>query len=55
MDIVPLISTKAADFVMELIEDAKAKGGKMIADGNREGNLIEPTLFDYVSTDMRLA
>ena len=55
VDIVPLISTKAADFVMELIEDAKAKGGKMIAGGNREGNLIEPTLFDYVTTDMRLA
>jgi len=55
VDIVPLISTKAADFVMELIEDAKSKGGKMIAGGNREGNLIEPTLFDYVTTDMRLA
>jgi glyceraldehyde-3-phosphate dehydrogenase (NADP+) len=55
VDIVALISTKAADFVMELIEDAKSKGGKMIAGGNREGNLIEPTLFDYVTTDMRLA
>lgn len=55
VDIVPLISTKAADFVMELIEDATAKGGKMIAGGNRKGNLIEPTLFDYVTTDMRLA
>ena len=55
VDIVPLISTKAADFVMELIEDTKSKGGKMIVGGNREGNLIEPTLFDYVTTDMRLA
>lgn len=55
VDIVPLIGTKAADFVMELIEDAKTKGAKMIAGGNREGNLIEPTLFDYVTTDMRLA
>lgn len=55
VDIVPLISTKAADFVMELIEDAKSKGAKMIAGGNRDGNLIEPTLFDYVTTDMRIA
>lgn len=55
VDIVPLINTKAADFVMELIEDAKSKGGKLIAGGNRQGNLIEPTLFDHVTTHMRLA
>lgn len=55
VDIVPLISTKAADFVCELMDDAKAKGAKLLAGGNREGNLIEPTLFDYVTTDMRLA
>lgn len=55
VDIVPLINTKAANFVMELIEDAKSKGARLIAGGNREGNLIEPTLFDYVTTDMRIA
>ena len=55
VDIVPLINTKAADFVMELIEDAKEKGAVLLAGGNREGNLIQPTLFDYVNNDMRLA
>lgn len=55
VDIVPLISTKAADFVCELMDDAKAKGAKLLAGGNREGNLIRPTLFDCVTTDMRLA
>ncbi len=55
VDIVPLIGGKAADFVMELIEDAKNKGAVLLAGGNRKGNLIEPTLFDYVTTDMRLA
>lgn len=55
VDIVPLISTKAADFVCELMDDAKEKGAKLLAGGKREGNLIEPTLFDYVTTDMRLA
>ncbi len=55
VDIVPLISTKAADFVMELIEDAKNKGAKLLVGDTREGNLIYPTLFDYVTTDMRLA
>lgn len=54
-DVVPLINTKAADFVMELIEDAKEKGARLIAGGKREGNLIYPTLFDYVTTDMRVA
>lgn len=55
VDIVPLISNKAADFVIELIEDAKNKGANLIVGGNREGNLIYPTLFDNVTTDMRLA
>lgn len=55
VDIVPLISTKAADFVMELIEDAKQKGATLLTGGTREGNSIQPTLFDYVTTDMRLA
>ncbi|MDF2950939.1 MAG: NADP-dependent glyceraldehyde-3-phosphate dehydrogenase [Anaerocolumna sp.] len=55
VEIVPLINKKAADFVWELIEDATAKGAKLIYGGKREGNLIYPTLFDYVATDMRVA
>ena len=55
LDVVPLISSKAADFVMELIADAQDKGASLVIGGNREGNLIEPTLFDHVTRDMRLA
>ncbi|WP_124066155.1 NADP-dependent glyceraldehyde-3-phosphate dehydrogenase [Clostridium sp. E02] len=55
VEIVPLISSKAADFVCELMEDAKEKGAVLLTGGKREGNLIEPTLFDRVTTDMRLA
>ncbi len=55
VDIVPLISSKAADFVCELIDDAKEKGANLLVGGNREGNIITPTLFDYVTTDMRIA
>lgn len=55
VDVVPLISSKAADYVCELMEDAKQKGAKLVVGGNRDGNIIEPTLFDYVTTDMRLA
>lgn len=55
VDIVPLISSKAADFVCELMDDAREKGAKLLVGGNREGNIITPTLFDYVTTDMRIA
>lgn len=55
VDIVPLISTKSADYVMELIEDAKNKGAELVVGGNRVDNLIYPTLFDNVTTDMRIA
>ena len=55
VEIVPLIDTKAADFVEELIKDARDKGAHLITGGKREGNIIYPTLFDYVTEDMRLA
>ncbi|MGL5245916.1 MAG: NADP-dependent glyceraldehyde-3-phosphate dehydrogenase [Sarcina sp.] len=55
VDIVPLIDSKSADFVMDLIDDAKEKGATLISGGKRQGNFIEPTLFDYVTLDMRLA
>ncbi|PHV71967.1 NADP-dependent glyceraldehyde-3-phosphate dehydrogenase [Sporanaerobium hydrogeniformans] len=55
LDVVPLIDERAADFVTELIEDAKLKGANLVIGGARKGNLIEPTLFDKVTVDMRLA
>ena len=54
-DVVPLINTKSADFVCELMEDAKEKGAELLFGGKREGNVIYPTLFDKVTEDMRLA
>jgi glyceraldehyde-3-phosphate dehydrogenase (NADP+) len=55
VDIVPLINSQAANFVCELIDDAKEKGAKLLVGGEREGNIVQPTLLDYVTTDMRLA
>lgn len=54
-DITPLIDTKAADYVEGLINDAKEQGATALTDIKREGNTIYPTVFDNVTTDMRLA
>ena len=53
--IVPLIDRKSADFVQGLIQDAIEKKASPITGNKREGNLIYPTLLDYVTPDMRLA
>lgn len=55
VDITPLISDKAADFVQELIDDAIAQGANLVIGNKRDGNLIYPTLIDNVTTNMRLA
>ena len=55
LDVVPLINEKSADFVMELIVEAKEKGAALLVGGTREGSLVYPTLFDKVTLDMRLA
>ncbi|WP_019781754.1 NADP-dependent glyceraldehyde-3-phosphate dehydrogenase [Streptococcus sobrinus] len=54
-DITPLIDTKAADYVDGLIQDAADKGAVATTPIKREGNTIYPTVFDKVTTDMRLA
>ncbi|OIN68187.1 NADP-dependent glyceraldehyde-3-phosphate dehydrogenase [Exiguobacterium sp. KRL4] len=53
--VVPLIDTKSADFVEGLITDATEKGATLVTGGKRTANLIEPTLFDHVTRDMRIA
>lgn len=53
--ITPLINNKSADYIQELIDDAINKGAKLITGNRREKNLVYPTLFDHVTTDMRLA
>ena len=55
VDITPLINDSAANFVEELIKDAREKGAHLVIGGKREDNLIYPTLFDKVTLDMRLA
>ncbi|MFP4698250.1 MAG: NADP-dependent glyceraldehyde-3-phosphate dehydrogenase [Eubacteriales bacterium] len=53
--IIPLINKNAADYVEALINDAKKKGANLLIGDKREGNLLWPTVFDNVKTNMRLA
>jgi len=54
-EITPLIDNKSADYVQELIDDAIGHGATLLFGNKRNNNLIYPTLFDNVTTDMRLA
>jgi acyl-CoA reductase-like NAD-dependent aldehyde dehydrogenase len=47
-DVGPVIDTQSADRIMKWIEDALAKGAKLLSGGNRDGSLIEPTVLTDV-------
>lgn len=53
--IVPLINEGSADYVEGLIEDSIKNGATLLVGNKRQANLIYPTLFDHVTTDMRIA
>ncbi len=53
--VTPLVSTKSADFVENLMKDALAKGAVLVTGGTRQGNLLTPTLLDHVTTGMDVA
>ena len=53
--IVPLINSESADYVWSLMQDAKQQGAQLVIGEKREGNIIYPTLYDHVTTNMRLA
>ena len=52
----PLIDGKAVEKVEELIDDARAKGGKVVAGGKRHalgGSFFEPTVIAEAKPEMR--
>ncbi len=49
-----LISLEAAKKMEELIADATAKGATLVAGGERTGTVVEATLLDHVTSDMRI-
>ena len=53
-DITAVVSAKSADYIQGLVEDAVAKGAKMLQPWRREDNLVWPALVDGVTPEMRL-
>ena len=53
----PLIDRKAADSVLEMIEDARSLGAEIVTGGNRAANgecFVEPTVLTGVESGMRV-
>jgi acyl-CoA reductase-like NAD-dependent aldehyde dehydrogenase len=49
-----LVDRGAAARMDELIADAAGKGAKVVAGGKREGAIVEATVIDHVTADMRI-
>ncbi len=49
-----LVTPEAAERVQEMVDDAVAKGAKLVAGGKRTGSIMEATLLDGVTPDMRI-
>jgi vanillin dehydrogenase len=50
----PVINDRARTRVLELIEDARAKGAQVLAGGDADGNVITPTVLAGVTPEMRI-
>lgn len=51
----PLISSDATQKVMDWIDEATELGGKLLAGGTREGNVVAPTLIENVPGAAKLS
>jgi acyl-CoA reductase-like NAD-dependent aldehyde dehydrogenase len=54
-DIGPLIDVDAADRVEEWLEEAVAGGATIVTGGERDGNVVRPTLLTNLREDMRIS
>ena len=50
----PVVDDGARERILELIEDARAKGADVLAGGDADGNLISPTVLAGVDAEMRI-
>jgi len=54
-DVGPLISEADRDRVLEWIEEAKAKGGRIVAGGELDGDLLRPTVVADAPPDAKVS
>jgi vanillin dehydrogenase len=50
----PVINDAACERVLELVEDARAKGADVLTGGSADGNLVAPTVLTGVTPEMRI-
>jgi acyl-CoA reductase-like NAD-dependent aldehyde dehydrogenase len=50
----PVVNAAAAERVKELLEDAKAKGARVLTGGEADGLLLQPTIVAGVTPEMRI-
>lgn len=49
-----VITSETGDRMVELIEDAVAKGATVVAGGGRDGAIVQATLIDHATPDMKI-
>ncbi len=49
-----LVDASAGTRIKALIDDALGKGARLVAGGQLDGSILQPTLIDGVTEDMRL-
>jgi glyceraldehyde-3-phosphate dehydrogenase (NADP+) len=54
-DMGPLVDEAAAQRVSAVVDDARARGGRIVAGGTRRGTEFTPTLIDHLPATSRLA
>jgi benzaldehyde dehydrogenase (NAD) len=50
----PVVNKDAADYIRELIDDAREKGAKIVAGGDGDGTMLRPTVISGVTPEMRI-
>jgi acyl-CoA reductase-like NAD-dependent aldehyde dehydrogenase len=50
----PVVNDAARERVVELVEDARAKGAEVLSGGKADGNVVAPTVLAGVTPEMRL-
>jgi acyl-CoA reductase-like NAD-dependent aldehyde dehydrogenase len=54
-DVGPLISTDERDRVLEWIDDARSRGGRILAGGELDGDLLRPTVVGEAPADAKVS